>query len=80
MKKLFIILALSISLTGCVTDPVRAKVAGAYDVGLEKAEGFVCNDATVGSIIRRYGASSDRARVWKEFCFGSSAIDIATEK
>ena len=76
----YIIIALSLTLTGCVTDPIRAKVSGAYDVGLEKAEGFVCNDASVGSIIRRYGVSADRASVWKDFCFGQSALDVATDK
>lgn len=79
MKIIFVVI-ISIILSGCITDPVRSRVAGAYDVGLEKAEGFVCNDASVGAVIRRYGASSERARIWKEFCFGKSSLDIATEK
>jgi len=72
----YLSLLLLITLTGCVTDPVRNQIAKGYDTGLEKAEGFVCNDATVGSVIRRYGVSSDRAQTWKEFCFGSNALDI----
>jgi hypothetical protein len=78
--KLLLVALVTIALSGCITDPVRDKVAGAYDVGLEKAEGFICNDASIGSIIRKYGISSDRAKAWKDFCFGKSALDIATDK
>lgn len=78
--KYLIAIPILAALTGCITDPIRVKVAGAFDAGLEKSEVFICNDATVGSIIRRYGVSTDRAKIWKDFCFGSTALDVATDK
>ncbi|MEM4655269.1 MAG: hypothetical protein QXL34_07275 [Thermosphaera sp.] len=75
----------AVLISGCASfDPwivqARGQVSQAYDRGLESAERFVCNDASVGAIIRRYGVSADRARTWKEFCFGNNALDVATER
>ncbi len=43
----------------------RGAAAKAYDAGLVNAEQFVCNDASVGSIKRRYGKAP---AVYNSFC------------
>lgn len=70
MKSLLILLV-TLFLFGCATvDQVRGKVAGLYDQALESAETTICNDASVGSVLRRYGRSVERANEWRALCFG----------
>lgn len=47
----------------------RSKAATAYDGGLENAMQFICNDASVGSIIRKFMVTEDTAKAWMELCF-----------
>ena len=78
MKYILILLAI-VSLYGCSeTQMIRDKVAGAYDQVLEANEMGICNDVSVGSILRRYGKSAERAQAWRDFCFGDEAVHILT--
>ena len=36
--------------------------------GLVNAEFFVCQAASVGSVMRRYGASAEKAEAWRALC------------
>ena len=75
--KLLIALAAGLLLSGCVVkDAVRAKAADAFDSGLQDSEAFICNDASIGSVKRRYGRSSERARVYEDFCSSHHELDI----
>lgn len=54
-------------LSGCVSlNNIREDAGIVYDKALEQSELFVCNDASVGSVFRRYGG--ERWRQWLEFC------------
>ena len=51
-------------------DTIRSAVkdygAQAYDEGLINSEFFICKAASVGSVVRRYGAG--KAAAWNELC------------
>lgn len=78
MKAIVVLLLLS----GCgftaqgdfARETVRVKGAQAYDEGIENAEWFLCNAASVGAIRRRYGRDEKIAEAYKTLC--SSYVDI----
>ena len=82
----WIVILLAILLSGCGLTPqgqaIRQGVAtyGAelMDEGLVKAEWFICNAASVGSIQRRYGKTRTLADAWKVLCLGDADADIIT--
>ena len=65
-------------LAGCGVTPqgdalreaAKAKGEKVADTSLESAEAFVCEVATVGSIMRRYGASEEMWGNWAGLCLG----------
>ncbi len=71
-------------LAGCGLTPggdlarstIATKGAAAYDAGLENAEWFICQAASVGSIKRRYGKAQETADAWREICEGQDGIDL----
>lgn len=81
MKHLLVV-GLGLTLAACgftpqgdlARDIVREKGAQAYDEGLENAEWFICNAASVGSIRRKYGKDSATAAAYKQLC--SPAVDV----
>ena len=70
-------IALLILLGGCATLD-RAAVGGAKaaDRVLATAEWTLCEVATRGSLKRRYGTSTERAKSYKEFCDGNSTVNF----
>lgn len=85
MNSLYIFLAVIVvlaALTGCgftqagtaVEAKARGAAAKAFDEGLENAEQFVCNDASVGSIKRRYGHAPG---VYNDFCGQADILNAA---
>ena len=82
MKKIILLIAVSI-MAGCSTfdQSVRPKVAAVYDRALESAETTICNDASVGSVKRRYWGSKERAREWANICFSDfTLMDVVTDE
>ena len=77
-------LALAALLAGCgftpqgdaVRDAVKARGAQAYDEGLENAEWFICQAASIGSVRRRYGDSEPRLIAYRTLCELPSAGSI----
>ena len=65
-----------VALAGCgftgagnfARDAVSDYGAQAMDEGLVNAEFFVCQAASVGSVMRRYGASAEKAEAWRALC------------
>jgi hypothetical protein len=55
-------------------DFVKTKGAQAYDAGLENAEWFLCNAASVGSIRRRYGRDAQTVAAYNALC--APSVDI----
>ena len=61
------------TLAGCgtfdtVKEVVAVKGAEIMDDTLNDSEWFICNGASVGSVRRRYGDSSDRSFAWRQLC------------
>jgi hypothetical protein len=73
-------------LSGCGFTPEgtaiekAVKVGGAqvFDKGLEHAEWFICDAASIGSVRRRYGHTG-LAEAYRELCEGSTTDLIAPE-
>lgn len=71
------------SLPGCgltetgslVEAQVRQKAAQAYDGGIDNAVQFICNDASKGSIDRKFGGMED---IYNDFCDAAyrDAVDL----
>lgn len=69
-------LLIVLSLAGCGFTPqgdllrsaVKERGAEAFDAGLENAEWFLCQAASVGSVQRRYGGSADMANAYRVLC------------
>jgi hypothetical protein len=63
-----------------VCDFAATEGTRAYDEGLANAEFFICRAASVGSVQRRYGRSSETAEAWRVLCQGNSeaAVGIVT--
>lgn len=72
MKNLVMIIAAALLASACtnIDTYVRPKVADAYDAALAQAKRTTCNDVSVGSVLRTYGTSKERAEAWRKFCFG----------
>ena len=69
--KTLIIAGLIILLSGCASiDMARTKAAAGFDAVLEGAEMVTCSDASVGSVLRRYGKTAVHFTRWRDFCFG----------
>ena len=76
MRNLIFALLLALPLAACgftqagdfARDAVADYGAQAMDEGLVNAEFFVCQAASVGSVMRRYGASAEKAEAWRALC------------
>jgi len=56
-------------LTGCSAMSVaRSKAAAGFDASLVAAETVTCNDASIGSIKRKYCQTTEGCQRWKDFC------------
>ena len=59
-----------------VRDTVKTKGAEFFDGALENAEFTICSAASIGSVMRRYGGSVEKARAWRTLCMSDpDAID-----
>ena len=65
-----------------VGDGLRAAVkdagAQAYDQGLENAEWFLCQAASIGSLRRRYGRAAETAAAYNALCEGPGDVELVT--
>jgi len=72
-----VVIVLTINLQGCGIDQIRTTVAtkGAEvnDQLLHDAEFWICKGASVGSVRRKYGRSSEDATAWQALCDGGKA-------
>ena len=76
MRKLLLALPLALPLGACgftqagnfAREAVSDYGAQAMDEGLVNAEFFVCQAASVGSVMRRYGVSKQKAEAWRTLC------------
>jgi len=61
---------LSLSLVGCAATigAVERRGANIMDEGLVASEFIICQAASVGSIQRRYGQSSEMSSAWRALC------------
>lgn len=58
-----------LTLNGCaVLDVARTKAAAGFDASLVAAETVTCNDASIGSIKRKYCQTTEGCQRWKDFC------------
>ena len=75
--KVLCALALAVGLTSGCADSTRETIASegarAYDQALETSEFVICQAASVGSVIRRYGKSEADAKAWRQICLGAQA-------
>lgn len=70
--KILITLFLSFWLAGCVTAPVVKKIGQVNDDTLTAAETIICQGASVGSVIRKYGQDEAKAKAWRELCLDTN--------
>lgn len=74
-----IIVLATLALAGC-SDMMPAAVAqrGAVvaDKALENAEWLLCKAATVGSVVRRYGVSTEKADAWRVICRSDPMAEV----
>lgn len=67
--KIFILVIAAVLLSGCAAmDMFKEKAAELNDEGLISAEFTICKAASIGSIMRRYGLSEEKAKAWKVLC------------
>lgn len=71
-------------LVGCATtDPVigqlRQRAADAYDDALDAAERVQCQDASIGSIRRRFGQSQSQMDLYNAWCGQRGVLDLTKE-
>ena len=86
MNKLWLPLALLLALTGCGLTPqgdlvrgvIKVRGAAIADQGLTNAEWFVCEAATIGSVKRKYGRTTEDADTYRKFCPGGVDVDLIT--
>ena len=79
-------IALAITLSACgftpqgdlVRDLAKNKGAQAYDEGIENAEWFLCNAASVGAIRRKFGRDEKMANAYNTLC--NPTVDVITLK
>ena len=62
-----------------VRDAVKDRGAAAFDEGLSNAEWYVCRAASIGSIKRRYGRTTDSVDAYNRFCGEASEGLIRVE-
>ncbi len=76
--KLLIIVLLTLFIASCSTmSALFSKGAELNDDALTAAEAVICKAASIGSIMRRYGISEEKALAWKELCSDhNNAADI----
>lgn len=68
MKRLMF-LPVILALTSCAAlDSFKGKAADFNDESLLSAEFTICKAASIGSVMRRYGGSEEKAKAWKELC------------
>ena len=76
-----LIILAALALSGC-SDVLRAGVvqrgATVADKALEDAEFLLCRAATVGSVVRRYGVSTDKADAWRTICRTDPVAKVIT--
>ena len=73
-------------LAGCGLTPqgdfarraVATEGARIMDAGLENAEWFLCNAASIASVKRRYGKDQDTADAYRKLCDGDGQVDLIT--
>ena len=73
-------------LAGCGLTPqgdfarraVATEGARIMDAGLENAEWFLCNAASIASVKRRYGKNQDTADAYRQLCDGNGQVDLLT--
>lgn len=78
--------AVMLLLTSCGFTPegdlaretIREKGAQAYDAGIENAEWFLCNAASIGSIRRKFGRDPQLADAYRTLC--ERKADVVTVK
>ncbi len=77
---LSVLVVLPLSLQGCVVDSAKKAVVGKLQEisaqGLNDAEWYVCKAAPIGTVIKRYGHSDERAREYKDFCSPNTEVNI----
>ncbi|MDA1311194.1 MAG: hypothetical protein O2985_16515 [Proteobacteria bacterium] len=79
-------LALVLILSACGQTPfgdmargqIATRGATAYDTGLENAEWFLCQAASVGSVKRRYGVSDQTATAYNKLCRQEGEVAVIT--
>ena len=84
MKRWIPIAIAALALAGCGLTPAgdtyRAAAAqrGATvaDTALENTEWLMCRAASVGSVVRRYGVSTDKADAWRAICRADPAAEV----
>jgi hypothetical protein len=59
-------------------DAIAERGAVAYDSGLENAEWFMCQAASVGSVKRRYGVSKEKADAYNAVCSQEATENVVT--
>lgn len=87
MKRWIPIAIATLALSGCGLTPegdmLRAAIsqrgAAMADKTLENAEFAICKAATVGSVVRRYGASTIKADAWRAICRTDPVAKVITE-
>jgi hypothetical protein len=72
-----------LALAGCVTatgdrvkDAVLGKASEISAEGLVASEFYVCKAAPIGTVLKRYGHSDERAKEYKEFCNPNTEVNI----
>jgi hypothetical protein len=79
-----VLFALALLLAGCSPQSLAARDAAvdagaeANDRALAAAEFAMCRGASIGSVMRRYATSADRAAAWRTLCLanGEAAEDL----
>ena len=80
----FLVLLFALSACGftpqgdLVRSTIKDKGAQAYDEGIENAEWFLCNAASVGSIRRKFGRDERMSAAYNTLC--NPVVDIVTIK
>jgi hypothetical protein len=64
----YFLLVFVVFISGCLSNPFREQGAVVMDTMVHEAEMIICNDASVGSIKRKYGSSKAMAEKWRSFC------------
>ena len=76
--KWLIILAGLMVFSGCATVKSAAvnKAAKLSTSALLDAEWWICKGSPIGSVQLKYGVTTERANMYKQFCFGQGSANI----